>query len=60
VQCQGRPKHDHTEVRRLRAEKARRNLHVFVVQAWPILEPATPFVNGIDSNGEGIESCESR
>ena len=49
MQCQGRPKHDHTEVRRLRAEKARRNLHVFVVQAWPILEPATPFVNGIES-----------
>jgi len=35
------------ELRRLRAEKARRNLHEFVVQAWPILEPATPFVNGI-------------
>ena len=31
----------------MRAEKARRHLNEFVVQAWPILEPATPFVNGI-------------
>jgi predicted phage terminase large subunit-like protein len=31
----------------LRAEKARRNLHEFVKQAWPVLEPSTPFVNGI-------------
>ena len=35
------------ELRILRAEKARRNFHEFVVQAWPVLEPATPFVNGI-------------
>ena len=35
------------ELRRLRAEKARRNLHEFVVQSWFILEPGTPFVDGI-------------
>ena len=35
------------ELRILRAEKARRNFHEFVVQAWPVLEPATPFVDGI-------------
>jgi len=35
------------ELRSLRAEKARRLLHEFVVQAWPVLEPATPFLNGI-------------
>ena len=27
----------------MRAEKARRSLHEFVRQAWPIVEPATPF-----------------
>ena len=32
---------------RLTAEKARRNLHEFVVQAWHVLEPDTPFVDGI-------------
>ena len=31
----------------IEAEKARRHLLEFVVQAWPVLEPATPFVNGI-------------
>ena len=35
------------ELQRLRAEKARRSLHEFVVQAWPVLEPATLFVDGI-------------
>ena len=35
------------ELRRLKAEKARRHLLEFVVQAWHVLEPATPFVNGI-------------
>ena len=31
----------------LKTEKARRKLHEFVVQAWPLLEPATPFVEGM-------------
>ena len=35
------------ELRALRAERARRSLYEFVLQAWPILEPATPFVSGI-------------
>ena len=32
---------------RLKAEKARRRLHEFVMQAWHVLEPETPFVEGI-------------
>jgi dihydrofolate reductase len=32
---------------RLKAEKARRRLKEFVKQAWAILEPQTPFVDGI-------------
>ena len=32
---------------RLKAEKARRRLLEFVQQAWPVLEPVTPFVDGI-------------
>ena len=31
----------------LKAEKARRWFHEFVVQAWPVLEPETPFVDGL-------------
>jgi hypothetical protein len=31
----------------LKTEKARRTLHEFVVQAWPLLESATPFVEGM-------------
>jgi predicted phage terminase large subunit-like protein len=31
----------------LKTEKARRKLHEFVLQAWPLLEPATPFVQGM-------------
>ena len=31
----------------LQAEKARRSLREFVRQAWPVLEPSTPFVDGI-------------
>src|SRR5450631_3353732 len=31
----------------LKTEKARRKLHEFVLQAWPLLEPATPFVEGM-------------
>src|ERR1017187_6952846 len=34
------------QLQRLKAEKARRSLKQFVMQAWPILEPATPFVDG--------------
>jgi hypothetical protein len=35
------------QIRRLQTEKARRSFKEFVIQAWPILEPATPFVDGI-------------
>ena len=31
----------------LSVEKARRSLHEFVRQAWPVLEPETPFVEGM-------------
>jgi hypothetical protein len=31
----------------LKAEKARRSLHEFVRQAWHVLEPQTPFVDGM-------------
>jgi predicted phage terminase large subunit-like protein len=31
----------------LRSEKARRSFRVFLEQAWPVLEPNTPFVPGI-------------
>jgi len=31
----------------VQAEKARRRLHEFVVQAWHVLEPGTPFTDGI-------------
>src|ERR1700687_3174552 len=34
-------------LQRLKVEKARRSLREFVIQAWPILEPATEFVGGI-------------
>jgi hypothetical protein len=34
-------------LRRLKAERARRRLHEFVVQAWHVLEPDTPFIDGI-------------
>lgn len=34
------------ELRRLKAERARRRLHEFVCQAWHVLEPETPFVDG--------------
>src|SRR5579864_1441040 len=30
-----------------KAEAARRSLHSFVAQAWHILEPATPFIDGL-------------
>src|ERR1700687_4995880 len=30
----------------LKAEKARRRLHEFVMQAWHVLEPETPFIDG--------------
>jgi hypothetical protein len=32
---------------RLKAEKARRSLLEFVRQAWHVLEPEVPFVDGI-------------
>jgi len=35
------------ELQILKAEKARRQFHEFVVQAWHVLEPSTPFVDGI-------------
>jgi predicted phage terminase large subunit-like protein len=31
----------------VKAEKARRSLKAFVIQAWPVLEPSTEFVEGI-------------
>ena len=31
----------------LKTEKARRRLHEFVEQAWHVLEPQTPFVDGM-------------
>src|SRR5882672_2410652 len=31
----------------LRVEKARRRVHEFVLQAWHVLEPDTPFVDGL-------------
>jgi hypothetical protein len=31
----------------VKAEKARRRLMEFVIQAWPVLEPITEFVDGI-------------
>lgn len=34
-----------TGLRLVRAEKARRSLHEFVRQAWPVVEPATPFID---------------
>jgi hypothetical protein len=34
-------------IRNLKAEKARRNLKELVIQAWPVLEPPTLFVDGI-------------
>lgn len=36
----------HFQMRRLRAERAGRSLKQFVIQAWPILEPETDFVDG--------------
>src|SRR5215472_6890803 len=34
-------------LRHLKAEKARRDFYEFVVQAWQVLEPDTPFVDGM-------------
>ena len=42
--CTSRPAFSRS---RLKAEKARRSLHEFVRQAWHVLEPQTPFVDGI-------------
>jgi hypothetical protein len=33
--------------RQVKAEQARRSLREFLEQAWPVLEPHTPFVPGI-------------
>ena len=41
------------QLRSLRTEKARRRLHEFVCQAWPVLEPETPFVEGIHVGATG-------
>ena len=35
------------ELLKLKAEKARRHLHEFVMQAWHVLEPDTLFIDGI-------------
>jgi hypothetical protein len=39
-------------------EHARRSLRAFIEQAWPVLEPATPFVPGwhIDAIAEHLEA----
>jgi predicted phage terminase large subunit-like protein len=46
------------DLRRLRAEKARRHLREFVVQAWHVLEPDRPFVPNwhIDAVCEHLEA----
>ena len=38
------------ELSQVKAEKARRCLKEFVMQAWPILEPETHFVDGLHIN----------
>lgn len=42
----------------LAAERARRRLRLFIEQAWPVVEPATPFVPGwhIDAIAEHLEA----
>src|SRR5579863_1665607 len=42
--CSSRPT---ISLQHLKAEKARRRLHEFVQQAWPVLEPETAFVDGM-------------
>ena len=46
------------QLQRLKTERARRNLKQFVIQAWSILEPATPFVEGfhIDAICEHLQA----
>src|SRR5215467_2214405 len=44
IRSSSRPALSHLEVKK---EKAKRRLHEFVAQAWPILEPATPFMPGM-------------
>ena len=43
----------------LEAERIRRSLRVFTRQAWPVLEPATPFVSNwhIDAISEHLEAA---
>src|ERR1035441_10042658 len=35
------------QLQSVKLEKARRSLRAFMVQAWPVLEPGTEFVEGI-------------
>ena len=35
------------QLERVKTERARRSLKAFLVQAWPILEPSTEFVEGL-------------
>jgi predicted phage terminase large subunit-like protein len=49
----------------LKAEKARRSLYEFVVQAWHVLEPETPFVDGMHMRAicehlQAITECRIR
>jgi predicted phage terminase large subunit-like protein len=45
-------------VEEVATEQARRSLRAFIEQAWPVLEPATPFVPGwhIDAIAEHLEA----
>ncbi len=47
-------------IKELRAEQARRSLHEFIRQAWHVLEPETPFVDGwvIGAICEHLEAVE--
>lgn len=43
----------------LRAERCRRSFAAFIAEAWPVIEPATPFVSGwhIEVIAEHLEAA---
>ena len=50
---------------KLQAEKARRDFYEFVIQAWHVLEPSTPFVDGmhvraICAHLQAVKECRIR
>ena len=47
IKKKSRSKNRAPQLERLRAEKARLSFRQFAIQAWPILEPGTPFVDAI-------------